>query len=304
LTLAVFLFALIVYLAVPTRNYYWDGVAVTLHIEHPDWFGPMPHPNHLLYTPLGWALYRACGGALRAIDRLQILSSVAGALAVALVYALLRRLTANPRLAVLIAAALAFSATWWKFSTNAAAYVPAACLLLAAFAALVRAQGPVWTIAAAAAHAAAMLVHQLAVLFLPAALSLLLLRDRRARLRSALLYVSIAGGAAAAAYFMTFRALRTWNVKEFIGWITYHSPDSAFSFDLLRNLGLSLRGHLRLIAGGRLGSLSESFAPLPALAAVLLAAALVAAWSATPAVSRRLSAGVASATRPDFAGVV
>jgi hypothetical protein len=75
-----------------------------------------------------------------------------------------------------------------------------------------------------------------------------------------------------------FVLTKPWNFREFLAWITYHSPDSAFRFGLLQNTWLSLRGHLRLILGGKLGNVRDGFEIVPALLAVAIAGSAVAMW--------------------------
>ena len=70
---------------------------------------------------------------------------------------------------------------------------------------------------------------------------------------SAGVYAVTALAVTAAAYVSAYFA-KSWpatNVRGFWTWITSHSADSSFSFDLLRGAILTLRGNIRLFLGGR-----------------------------------------------------
>src|SRR5581483_12119347 len=70
---------LLLYVLFLTRTYYWDGVLFSLYIEGVH-AGNLPaailfHPNHLLYSVVGYSLYaaaRAGGLAVRALLILQL----------------------------------------------------------------------------------------------------------------------------------------------------------------------------------------------------------------------------------------
>ena len=175
---------------------------------------------------------------------LQAANGLMAGLTVVLVYYWVQTLKVPRDVAVPAALLFAFSATWWKFASDANAYVPSICLLLCAVLLLGRKPH-----ASALLHAAAMLFHQLAILFLPAAL----LRLRRQGKRAMIVYTiaSLCPTAIAyiAAYAFTFRQP---TIPGFLSWITAHAPDSGFSFQPVSNLMLSLRGTLRLFFGGKL----------------------------------------------------
>ena len=69
---------LALYLAFPTKVYYWDGIVFAQAIE--DAAGgsnlSLAHPNHLIYNVVGYVFYellRVFNADLRAITALQIL---------------------------------------------------------------------------------------------------------------------------------------------------------------------------------------------------------------------------------------
>src|ERR1700722_1257682 len=152
---------LAIYLLLPTRTFYWDGVAFAIAIEKQSALRETLHPSHLLYIPAGVWLYgalTALGLKIRALFLLQTVNSLAAGAAVVLVYRALRHRVAEEVPAVAGALAFAFAATWWKFSTDADAYIPAILLILWANDLIEHRRSPV---AAGALCCAAMLFHEL-----------------------------------------------------------------------------------------------------------------------------------------------
>lgn len=278
----VFPATLAVYLLFPTHNYYWDGVAFALHIEHPDWFGEsMVTPNHLVYVPFGRAVYvglNRLGVAAPALATLQGINSLAGAASVALLCRVLLGLTQSGSLSLFLSLLFAFSATWWKFATDANAYVISVLFLLIAFALATRAGQPA-SARAALAHTAAMLFHQLAVFFFPVALLGLFTARGKSQWRAAAIYSLLAAALTLGAYSAGYMVKHgEWDLAGFLGWITYHTPDSSFSFDFGRNLLATLRGHLRLFLGGKVSLFRDFTSTAAAALAVAASLAFIALW--------------------------
>ncbi|MCU1261890.1 MAG: hypothetical protein JWO80_4775 [Bryobacterales bacterium] len=239
---------LIFYFTLPTRDFYWDGVAFAINIEKQLPVASLVHPSHIAYTLCGAWLYdltKTVGVHTRALFILQAANSVLAELCVILLYISLRLRDVPATLSVPMALAFAFSATWWKFATDANAYVPSIFLLLCAYILL---EHPRTTALAGLAQAGAMLFHELAFLFLLVAL----VRLRRSR-RSLSVYAATAMIPVAAAYLAAYIAASDHaTITGLFPWITSHSPDSGFSFNPLTNAALSLRGTFRLFFGGRL----------------------------------------------------
>lgn len=175
--------ATLLYLATLTSDYYWDGITFALQIEKvakgDRGIDLLFHQNHLLYNAFGYLLYRvshAAGLAVRAVNLLQIANALIGGSAVAVFFGMAERATRNRYVALVCSAALAVSAAWWKISTDADAYILAALLVLIAAANLLG-EKPRWFVAGAAL-AGAMLIHELASLFFPAALLAVFLNRR------------------------------------------------------------------------------------------------------------------------------
>lgn len=272
---ALLLLPLAAYAIFPTRNFYWDGVATAIEIEKNFEPSALVHPNHLIYGLWGAWLYDLSdwlGFPIRALYLMQAANCLLAGLAVLLLYRCLRVKGCSIEPGLIAAMTFGFSATWWKFATDADAYIPALFLLLCAYLLL---QTERWVWLAAFAHAGAMLFHELAILFLPVAV--LMLWKRRIRL---LMYSCLALGPVLAAYVWAYQAANP--PEGFFAWVTSHSSDSGFSFNPIRDAAYTLRGTLRLFFGGRLPDVVRN--PLSVAACILLAAALTAfaiyAWRA------------------------
>jgi len=167
--------ASLIYLATLTSDYYWDGITFALQIEKvakgDRGIDLLFHQNHLLYNAFGYLLYQAshaAGFAIRAVNLLQMANALIGGSAVAVFFCMAERATRNRYAAVVCSAALSVSAAWWKISTDADAYILTALLVLIAASNLLGAKPRCFV--AGSALAGAMLIHELASLFFPAAL--------------------------------------------------------------------------------------------------------------------------------------
>lgn len=99
-------------------------------------------------------------------------------------------------------------------------------------------------------HACAMLMHELAVLFVVVAI-VGVWRQGGRRARNAVVYLGTSFVATSAVYFACFHAVTgRSDVQSYTSWIAYHTPDSHFSLQIFRSIGLSLLGTARLFAGG------------------------------------------------------
>ncbi len=171
----IFISVALIYLATLTSDYYWDGITFALQVEKvakgEARVALLFHQNHLLYNALGYLAYRAlnaAGIAIRALYLLQIANALIGAAAVLIFFRIAFRATRSSYIAIVCTAFLAFSAAWWKISTDANAYIATILLILVVTDNLLGAR-PRWFVAGLA-FAGAMLIHQLAALFFPAAL--------------------------------------------------------------------------------------------------------------------------------------
>src|SRR4051812_26355153 len=113
---------LALYLLLPTKNYFWDGVDFAQHIEDATKLdASLIHPNHLFYNVFGYLIYRATrifGMNLRAIEVLQITNSVLSVLAAYIFFLTIKRALSSTYLSCILTLLFTLSATWWKFSTD------------------------------------------------------------------------------------------------------------------------------------------------------------------------------------------
>jgi hypothetical protein len=232
----------VLYLALPTRNYYWDGITFAILAENRAPLRETLHPSHLLYASAATWLYRAAqaiGFHVRALTILQVMNAVLAGAAVWLIFRALRRRLPAYESAVAGALLFAFGATWWRFAGDANAYIPAVFLVLCANDLLESGRSPVL---AGLAHAGAMCFHELAILYLP----VVWLRRR------AWPYTAAALLPVAAAYIAAWRIVSGGSAPAgFARWIVSYTPDAGFSFQPLRNVSLTLLGTLRLFFGGK-----------------------------------------------------
>jgi hypothetical protein len=271
---------LLVYAILPTKNYYWDGISFAQSIEQAGRWnsaGSWPnliHPNHLIYNLIGylvWTFIQAMGFHVRALYVLQAISMVAGATCVWLMQRSILRITDSIYLATALSAIFAFSAVFWKYSTDADAYIPSVLFLVIAFH-IMSVRGEARPIAVGLSHVAAMLIHQLAVLFFPAAALAIYLKGGW---RTLWRYLAVAG-ITLPAYYAGYRLQRGVNTSpRFFPWLTNHSPDSSFSFNLPRNFAITVSSYVRLFFGGT-GRVFQFFGPFMLVTLLLLAVVLAA----------------------------
>jgi hypothetical protein len=261
---------LLFYLALPTRNFYWDGVAFAINIEKRVPAASLVHPSHLLYGLSGAWIYRLSemvGIHTRALFVLQAVNGLLAGLCVLLFYKCLRLRNVPATLGVPMALVFGFSATWCKFATDANAYVPSIFFLLCAYLLIESRKSAVLS---GLAQGSALLFHELALLFVPVAL----LRLRKSR-RSVLVYAATALIPVAAAYLVAYSAVSTRAaIPGLIAWATSHTPDSAFNFSPLTDAGFSIRGTLRLFFGGKPGDFVGNAISWAALAALVISTVL------------------------------
>ena len=264
-----FLVIAAVYLGFLTRNYYWDGIDFAQAIESAAQINPaLVHPNHLIYNLVGYVFYRAlqlCGFGLRAVTALQILNAICSALTAVLLFRILRGALRSIYYAVTLTILFAFSATWWRFSTDADAYIPSILILLLSFYFALPQRNPN-PVLVAVLYAFSLCLHQMAILCFPVLLVAIFIQDeelsRKRRLINCLLFSVIAGGLTLGAYVYSFYLLTGgFNAAGFWRWTLSYSPDEGFAFRPWINLGFTFRGHNRLFFGGRLNAINGLISP-------------------------------------------
>lgn len=253
----------LIYSAFRTKNYYWDGISFASSIEsvtHLD--SSLIHPHHLLYNVFGFVLYRAASffrGDIRAVDVLQYSNCFLSPLCLALFFRFLRSTLRSSYISTLLTLAFAFSSTWWKYSTDADAYVPSIIFLLICTN-LLFAASTLRPVHIALAHTCSMLFHQLAVLFFPVVIIAIALQRSlpvKSRVKLCLAYAVTASLLTIAINYYCFH-LQTgaFDWFRFARWLTayLHGPEAySFSFDVPNAISFTIRGQVRLFFEGRLG---------------------------------------------------
>ena len=279
---------LALYLAVPTKAYYWDGVVFAQAIEDVASGSAraisLAHPNHLVYNFVGYFFYRLLhgfgpGADLRAITALQILNSIFSAGSAAILFLILRDTLRSTYLAVCLTLLFALSATWWKFSTDANAYIPSVFFLLLSFYLVLPGRKP-RPLSCALCFFAAMCFHELAVIAVPVFALGIYLRDgalaRQRRLRNAVTFAAVSVVLIVGAYALAFYfAMGSLDPVKLLHWTASYSPDADTHFAFWANLGYSLRGQVRLFFGGRLNLLRGLMNPFIVLLVALFAIAVL-----------------------------
>ena len=277
---------LLVYLCFPTKQYFFDGVDFAWTIESaPALSTSLIHPNHLFYEGFGYLIYKAVRGIqidAKAITVLQVTNSVLGALSALVLFQILRLSLRSLYLCVALTFLFAFSATWWKFSTDANTYVPSVLFILLSFYLVLpdRKQRPLLL---ALCYSLSMCFHQLAVIFFPVLVLGLFWQTPTQVARQRILTVLKFSVAAfvltfGTYYYFFYLATATLDFTSLLRWMTSFSPDASFSFNAWSNLSYTLRGFARLFFGGRFNLLKGISNPfIIALIAVLaiIAALLV-----------------------------
>ncbi len=269
--------AALVYVAFPTRNYYWDGISFASSVEA-GFSRALIHPHHLLFNLFGYVLYHGAqwlGWHGRALEVLQIANCLMSVGCALLLFRFLKRTLQSRRLATVLISGFMFSATWWKYSTDADAYIPTILLLLVCLN-LLLAVDRLRPGLIALTHAASMCLHQLAVFFFPVVIAGILVRSEfswRQRLLLIFRYSSLATLTTLAINYYCFHLVTgSFAIGAFLKWLTAYvqGPDSySFSFDLINNLRYSMRSQVRLLFEGRLNWIVES---TPVLNALLIGA--------------------------------
>lgn len=266
------------YLLFPTKSYYWDGITFAQTIEDaPGPNGSLAHPNHLIYSYVGYFFYRllrVLGAELRAVTALQILNSVFSAASAAVFFVILRDALRSMHLAICMTVLFAFSATWWKFSTDANAYVPSVFFLFVCFYLVLPDRKP-RPLLLALVFVVAMCFHQLSVVAYPTFVLGVYLQDGSLTIRrravnavafSAAAFVLIVTVYAVAFYF----ASGSFEIVRFWLWTTSASAEET-DFSFWTSLGFSLRGQVRLFFGGRFNALRGLMNPGVVLLLVVFA---------------------------------
>jgi len=260
----------IIYLLFPTRVYYWDGITFAQTIENvPRLQASLVHPNHLIYNFVGYLFFkllRLFSPEIRALTALQILNILLSAICARIFFAILLDTLRSMYLAVCLTLLFAFSATWWKFSTDADAYIPSVLFLLISFY-LVLPRQKARPLLLAVTFFISMAFHQLAIVMWPALALGIYVQDGelsiKRRLLNAAYFSAVAAVLIIAAYASLFYlASAEFSIQRLLSWSASYSPDADTGFNLWSNFRYSIRGHVRLFFGGRFNLLNGLINPL------------------------------------------
>ena len=274
----------VLYVSFLTASHYWDGVLFSLVIEKVAGgvlpFAALLHPNHLLYSPLGYGLYQVLHFfrlPVRSISALQFLNVLASVLCSVLVFRMCRRCFRSRDLAWSCTILFALGATWWRFSTDADAYIVSVLFCVAAVGCVLVARARL--VAAGVCLSVAMLFHELAVLaYIPILAAIWLERSAtKERVRRASAFVLLTSGCVGSAYYVAY----IWthsdpSTQPFIQWVTSFSNDTKTTHSVGQLVASNGTSYLKLFAGGKLG-LIRDFLSAPVIIALLICVLCVAA---------------------------
>lgn len=225
----------------------------------------------------------AAGAYLRAIVALQVANSLLSAASAFVLFHILRFSIRSAYLCATLTLLFAFSATWWKFSTDANAYIPSVLFLLVSFYLTHPARQP-RSLLVALTYSVSMFFHQLALIFFPVLALGIFLQSSEIPFRRRIALVMQFGAVAflitlTTFYFCFHLREGRYSPAAFARWLTWHSPDSGFTFDARRSLFYTLRGQAQLFFGGRFNHVKGLVNPYTTtLIALLAASSLALAW--------------------------
>lgn len=184
LGLSLLFFCLLIYLSHIPINYTYDGMVFAARIERehaPLWI--YFHPHHLLYTFLGRLIFlwgKANGASWDGLVALQFFNILTGVSGILLTFHLLVRETNDRLMASLTTAGLAFTFSYWYFSTSPGVRIFATVTPLLAWYLLtyLKDTRPAWGGLVGLAHALAVTGHQTNLLLIPAFLGGIWCLDR------------------------------------------------------------------------------------------------------------------------------
>ena len=266
----VFAVTFLSYILLLTKNYYWGGIFFAHTIETaPRLNASLVHPSHLLDMLFQYVIYRAVlltGFQPRALTVMQVSNCMFAAVAACVFFRICLESFKSLYVSLVCTALFAFSATWWKFSTDANSYILAVLLLLLCFSLALPQRKP-RPFVLAIVHALAMFVHQLSVLFFPVAIAALLFQcramPRTDQIKCVAKYVLTVVPVTIAVYFSIFYfAAGSLSVRGFATWIMYYSPEHGFTFSVWNNLVHTFRSQIRVFFGGRIAFVRDLWGPV------------------------------------------
>lgn len=165
--LLAFLIPLTLFLGLPSTLWNFDGVAcaAALELGQPAYFF---HANHLLYGFFGFLFWKGVGaplGIVRALPALQLFSSLLSAAGLVGLYRLTDSILRHKVIALGVTLSLAVTAAFWVWSVEAQVYPLGFVALAWATVVLIRGSGPPRYFWVGLLHGAAVLGHQMHLLW-------------------------------------------------------------------------------------------------------------------------------------------
>jgi len=194
---------LIVYLLVPCKFFYFDGLMYASVVEGKD--PSLGWANHLSFNYYGhafWKLLKYIGIEKDGYSALQIMNSFFGAVTVGIFFLFLKKLTEKIWLSIVFSLLLEFSYAFWYRSVDAQVYPPSVFWLTVSFIlswSYIRQKSKLKLAILSVTSGLAVLAHQGNIFFLPTVVAGIVLADRK-KIKNILLFGIIAGFVIAVPY--------------------------------------------------------------------------------------------------------
>ncbi|MBI5574617.1 MAG: DUF2723 domain-containing protein [Elusimicrobia bacterium] len=198
---------LIVYLLVPCRFFYFDGLmyASIVEAKEPGWATRLGWANHLSFNYYGhifWRLLKYIGIEKDGYSALQIMNSFFGAVTVGIFFLFLKKLIEKKWLSGVFSLLLAFSYAFWYRSVDAQVYPSSVFWLTVSFIltwSYVRQKSKMKLAILSVTSGLAVLAHQGNIFFLPTVIAGIVLAGRK-NIKNLFLFGIIAGFVVAVPY--------------------------------------------------------------------------------------------------------
>ncbi|MEW6128504.1 MAG: hypothetical protein AB1757_15800 [Acidobacteriota bacterium] len=246
---------LLLYMLTPTANYFWDGITFALQIEkvanqHTN-FDLLFHQNHLLYNALGYLVYYlvfAIGIKIKVLYLLQFINMIIAACGVATLYSIIKPLT-NNYIAAVTATFFGTTATWWKLSTDADAYILSVVLLILCLKNLLGELPN--SVLSGILFALAMLIHELSSLFFFAGLAIIFTHPHiEKKLKFSLTFSTLSVGLTISVYYLVAITMHgITSPGELIEWVTTNPSMITPENNPIPGIWMTPNSNLRLIVG-------------------------------------------------------
>lgn len=252
------LFVFLVYAIFPMKTFYWDGVIYAQLIESASGFeAGLFHPNHLIYNFLGYSVYQSAkvfNESVRALYVLQFITIVFGGLCASVFFLITERLLKSSYLVFSMTAIFAFSAGWWRYAADADVYIISIFFLLICFLTILPERSP-RPFLVALVHTAAMLFHELAVLFFPAAVLGIYFQtaamEKRERLNFTARYAVTVFLLIFPIYYLSFYLQKgNLDLGNFIDWIISFAPSAGVRRSFADIINHSFVRHYKIFIDG------------------------------------------------------